>query len=130
MRRALPGCRGEDFNSLWRSEVEAAAARPTGAAADVAGTAVAACFFVFVLVIGCYLFMNLFIAILLEAFAGGDEEEDEAEGEDAAPEVAPDATVDALVSRLGAALGADEGFRATSRGKVSACVKINVASMA
>ena len=42
----------------------------------------------------------------------------------------PDATVDALVSRLGAALGADEGFRATSRGKVSACVEINVASMA
>ena len=36
----------------------------------------------------------------------------------AAPDVAPDATVDALVSRLGAALGADEGFRATSRGKV------------
>ena len=62
---------------------------PMGAAADVAGTAVAACFFVFVLVIGCYLFMNLFSAILLEAFAGGDEEEDEAEGEDAAPEVAP-----------------------------------------
>ena len=62
---------------------------PMGAAADVAGTAVAACFFVFVLVVGCYLFMNLFIAILLEAFAGGDEEEDEAEGEDAAPEVAP-----------------------------------------
>ena len=48
----------------------------------------------------------------------------------AAPDVAPDATVDALVSRLGAALGADEGFRATSRGKVAACVEINVASMA
>ena len=48
----------------------------------------------------------------------------------AAPDVAPDATVDALVSRLGAALGADEGFRATSRGKVAACVQINVASMA
>ena len=42
-----------------------------------------------------------------------------AESEPAAPDVAPDATVDALVSRLGAALGADEGFRATSRGKVS-----------
>ena len=41
-----------------------------------------------------------------------------ADSEPAAPEVAPDATVDALVSRLGAALGADEGFRATSRGKV------------
>ena len=53
-----------------------------------------------------------------------------AESEPAAPDVAPDATVDALVSRLGAALGADEGFRATSRGKVSACVEINVASMA
>ena len=64
---------------------------PMGAAADVAGTAVAACFFVFVLVIGCYLFMNLFIAILLEAVAGGDEVEGEAElaemlGEPAAPE--------------------------------------------
>ena len=53
-----------------------------------------------------------------------------AESEPAAPDVAPDATVDALGSRLGAALGADEGFRATSRGKVSACVEINVASMA
>ena len=42
-----------------------------------------------------------------------------AESGPAAPDVAPDATVDALVSRLGAALGADEGFRATSRGKVS-----------
>jgi len=41
----------------------------------------------------------------------------------AAPDVAPDATVDALVSRLGAALGADEGFRATSRGKVPAGVE-------
>ena len=37
----------------------------------------------------------------------------------AAPDAAPDATVDALVARLGKALGADEGFRATSRGKVS-----------
>ena len=42
-----------------------------------------------------------------------------AESEPAAPDVAPDATVDALVARLGKALGADEGFRATSRGKVS-----------
>ena len=53
-----------------------------------------------------------------------------AESEPAAPDVAPDATVDALVARLGKALGADEGFRATSRGKVSACVEINAASMA
>ena len=46
-----------------------------------------------------------------------------AESGPAAPDVAPDATVDALVSRLGAALGADEGFRATSRGKVPAGVE-------
>ena len=45
----------------------------------------------------------------------------------AAPDVAPDATVDALVARLGKALGADEGFRATSRGKVAADPRLAVA---
>ena len=41
--------------------------RPYGRRRRRRRTAVAACFFVFVLVVGCYLFMNLFIAILLEA---------------------------------------------------------------
>ena len=50
-----------------------------------------------------------------------------AESEPAAPDVAPDATVDALVARLGKALGADEGFRATSRGKVAADPRLAVA---
>ena len=50
-----------------------------------------------------------------------------AESEPATPEVAPDATVDALVARLGKALGADEGFRATSRGKVAADPRLAVA---
>ena len=50
-----------------------------------------------------------------------------AESEPAAPDVAPDATVDALVARLGKALGADDGFRATSRGKVAADPRLAVA---
>ena len=41
---------------------------------------VAAFFFIFVIVVGCYLILNLFVAILLEAFAGGDEEEGDGDG--------------------------------------------------
>ena len=43
---------------------------------DVGGPG-AAVFFIFVLVVGCYLILNLFVAILLEAFATPEEEEEE-----------------------------------------------------
>ena len=41
---------------------------------QVTGPAAAA-FFIFVIVVGCYLILNLFVAILLEAFAEKDEDD-------------------------------------------------------
>ena len=51
----------------------------TEAAMEAAGPS-AAFYFVFVMVVNCYLILNLFVAILLEAFASGEEEEAAGDG--------------------------------------------------
>ena len=59
------------------------------ACADAVGVTLSVAYFVPALIIGFFIVMNLFIAILLEAFVEEEEEEEEGEGEEAAEEEAP-----------------------------------------
>eukprot|EP00966_Prymnesium_polylepis_P159367 3683318-Prymnesium_polylepis.1 len=70
------------------------------AAVEAVGPA-AAVYFVIVLVINCYLILNLFVAILLEAFATGDEEKENEEEGEAADDKDADTSARASASRRG-----------------------------